>query len=173
MDYLGVATLEGCPHSAEKFIKRCTPTMPKPTFMTAVSHELQVQQDMLNIKPEFKDYEEIGLLRFLGEEDGFWEQSFLTGFVTSENMIVGPEEIGDKYEQARTICREFKSQSLMQEKRRQIKRGVALGIWKVVKDEVDGKSKVVATAGESCFTDVDFRSVSIYRMHRPSPKYEY
>jgi len=173
MDYLEIATLEGCPQSAEKFIKRCTPSMPKPVFMTAVSHELQVQQDMLNIKPEFKELADIGLLRFLGEEDGFWEQSFLTGFVTSENMTVGPEEIGDKYEQARTISRVFKSQSLMQEKRRQIKQGVALGIWKVVKDVVDGKSKVVATEGETCFTDVDFTSVSIYRKYRPSPKYEY
>jgi len=172
MEYMEVATLEGCPHAAEGYIKRTTPTMPKPSFMKALSHELSVQQDMLNIKPEFKELEDIGLLRFFGEEDAYWEHTFLTGFVTHENMIVDPQEVGECYAKVENIQRAFKSQSLMQEKKRQIKHARLLGICKVVKDESSGKSKMVATEGETCFEKIDFASISIYRKYRPSPKYE-
>jgi len=174
-EYIEVATLEGCPDAAEKYIRKISPKMPKPGFMTALSHEFNLQKDLLEIKGELKEDVDIGLLRFLGEEDGFWEQTFLTGFVSETNMLVGPEEMGDAYMKVMNISRQFKMQALSREKARQFKRGRDLGIWKWEKD-LDAKSgrRIEWTKGEDCgFADNwDFTSVSIYKTHRPSPKYE-
>nr|WBY66445.1 MAG: putative RNA polymerase [Eriocheir sinensis botourmia-like virus 2] len=171
MDYLEVATLEGCPQSADDYLRRITPRMPRPDFMQAVTHELSLQQDLLAIKTEFKEVEDIGLLRFLGEEDGFWEHSFLTGFITQDGMIVDSQEKGDAYVQTRDIQRSYKSSRLVREKVRQFKQGVILGIWKKVKE--GGKSKVVATEE---FSEQLLRKPiwpgKLLRKFRPSPKYE-
>jgi len=171
MEYMEVATLEGCPHAAEKYINKISPKMPMPDFMKAVNHELGYQKDLLAIKPTLKSYEDIGLLRFLGEDDGFWEHSFLTGFVTQNNMIVDPYEMGEAYTRTRNIVRGYKMEALMREKRSQIKQAKALGILKVVKNS-EGKSEMVAMPGEDCFERIDFESVQIFRSHRASPKYE-
>nr|WBY66446.1 MAG: putative RNA polymerase [Eriocheir sinensis botourmia-like virus 3] len=170
MDYLEVATLEGCPRRAEKWIKKLTPKFPLPPFMKAVNHELALQKDLLGIKSEFKDYEEIGLLRFLGEEDGFWEHSFLTGFLKEQNMVLGVDDMGEARMFAQNNSRKFGDKQLTIEKTRQIKRGVELSMWTTRK--VGGKREVVRRDGENCFEKIDFESVSIYRSYKPSPKYE-
>jgi len=169
-DYLEVATLEGCPESAEKYLRRIEPTMPKPDFMKAVSHELNCQKDLLAIDKEFKRPEDIGLLRFLGEDDGFWEHSFLTGFVSEDSMIVDPFELGEAYNKTRTITRSWKNKQLDRSKERQIKYGKLLGIW--TRTNVNGKSKVVRTAG--CFQLEEFNIMdsTLLNSYRPSPKYE-
>jgi len=173
MEYLEVATLEGCPQAAERYINRIAPRMPKPTFMVALSEELGLHKDVLEIKSELKEVADIGLLRFLGEDDEFWEHSFLTGFVTSDNMVLGPEDMGEAYMKTAQISRSFKMAELSREKARQIKRGRDLHIFKQVREVVDGVKKEVTTwIDQDCGKEVDFTSVSIYRKWRPSPKYE-
>nr|WBY66444.1 MAG: putative RNA polymerase [Eriocheir sinensis botourmia-like virus 1] len=172
-EYIELATLEGCPDAAEKYLEKISPRMPKPGFMTALSHEFRLQKDLLEIKAELKEDVDIGLLRFLGEEDGFWEQTFLTGFVTQTNMLVGPEEMGDAYMRTTTLTRSFKNAQLTREKARQFKRGRDLGIWKWVKDEdTRSKRRIEWVKGEECGSNLDFESISIFNTYRPSPKYE-
>jgi len=174
MEYIEVATLEGCPYAAERYLNKIAPKMPKPAFMVALSHELTLQKDLLAIKGELKEDVDIGLLRFLGEDDEFWEHSFLTGFVTQDNMVLGPEDMGEAYMKTTQISRSFKSAELSREKVRQFKRGRDLHIFKKVREVVDGvkRERVEWVEGEECGKGIDFRSVSIYRTHRPSPKYE-
>jgi len=169
-DYIEVATLEGCPDLAEKYLRRITPTMPKPDFMKAVSHELNLQKDLLAIKKEFKRPEDIGLLRFLGEDDGFWEHSFLTGFVSEDAMIVDPYEMGQAYCKTRTITRAWKNEGLDRSKERQIKYGKLLGIW--TRTNVGGKSQLVRTEGVFQLEEFNILDSSILNTYRPSPKYE-
>jgi len=172
LEYLEVATLEGCPQSADKFLRRITPQVPRPDFMKAVAHELNLQKDLLAIKSEFKTPEDIGLLRFLGEDDGFWEHSFLTGFVSQEGMVVDPFEIGEAYSGVRDINRAFKSESLMREKRRQFKQGKILGIW--TETVVEGSKRVVANDEEfeaQLLREPIWSGVMLQKF-RPSPKYE-
>jgi len=169
-DYIEIATLEGRPDSAEKWVNGQKPSLPMPTFMKAVSHELTCHKDLLQIQPEFKEIEDIGFLRFLGMEDGFWEHSFLSGHLHKTNMITDVEDAGQALMYAQHRTRAFRRERLMREKLAQIKRGVQLNMWKEAK--VDGKKRVVAVEGEDCFEKIDFKSVSIYRMFRPSPKYE-
>jgi len=174
-DYIEIATLEGCPDAAERYIRKISPKMPKPGLMTALSHEFNLQKDLLEIKSELKEDVDIGLLRFLGEEDGFWEQTFLSGFISQDNMLVGPEEMGDAYMKTTNIKRSFKMAALSREKARQFKRGRDMGIWSWVKDVVAKSGKRIEwSKGETCgFSEnLDFTSISIYKTHRPSPKYE-
>jgi len=171
MEVLEVATLEGCVQSADKYLRRITPAMPKPDFMKAVSHELNLQKDLLAIKKEFKEDEDIGLLRFLGEDDGFWEHSFLLGFVSEDAMIVDPYELGEAYVKVRNTTRAYKNEALMREKARQYKQGEMLGIWTKVHE--DDKLKVKETsAGVFHLAEFNVLDSTILRTYRPSPKYE-
>nr|UJQ92752.1 MAG: putative RNA-dependent RNA polymerase [Narnaviridae sp.] len=170
MDYLEIATLEGCPRGAEKWLKTLKPNLPRPAFMRAVNAELTAHQDDLGIQSEFRPIDLNWMDRFLGMEDQFWEHSFLTGFIKADNMIIDAEDVGTEMMYARNSPRSFKRSDLMREKKRQFKQGVLLGIWK--KEEVEGKQRLVAVEGESCFKSIVFKDIDIYATHRPSPKYE-
>nr|UJQ92852.1 MAG: putative RNA-dependent RNA polymerase [Narnaviridae sp.] len=171
LEYLEVATLEGCPRGAEQWIKTITPRLPLPTFLKAVRSELESHQDILGIKRELRSTESLGLDRFFGEEDSFWEHSFLTGFIKADNMIVGVDDVGTEMMFSRNNPREFKRADLTRTKKALFKQGELLGMMK--KETVEGgKKRIVAVEGETCFEKIDFSSIDLYKTHRPLPEYE-
>nr|UJQ92718.1 MAG: putative RNA-dependent RNA polymerase [Narnaviridae sp.] len=167
-DYLEVATLEGCPRGAEQWIKTITPQLPRPPFMKAVNSELSTHQDVLEIKSEFQNTDQIWMDRFLGVGDSFWEHSFLTGFIKADNMVIDAEDVGTEILYSRNNPRQFKRSDLMRTRGKLSKQGLHLGMWK--KGLVGGKLREVAVEGEKY--EIDFKQIEIYRSHRPSPKYE-
>nr|UJQ92878.1 MAG: putative RNA-dependent RNA polymerase [Narnaviridae sp.] len=171
-DYLEVATLEGCPRGAEKWIKTITPRLPMPTFLKALDVELTSHQDKLGIKRELRTTESLGLDRFFGIEDSFWEHSFLTGFIKADNMIVGVDDVGTEMMFARNNPRAFKRSDLSRTKKALFKQGELLGIMK--KEKVQGfeKKRIVAVEGETCYQKIDFSSIDLYKTYRPLPEYE-
>jgi len=171
-DYVEIAALEGCNVQGEKWVQRQKPAPVRPSMMKAVAVELALHKQLLAIESVRKTHEQIGLARFFGEDDSFWEHSFLTGFVTHDNTIVGQEELGDATRFLGQNTRGFRNRQLMAELKRQRKTGCALGFWKLEKNLDDKRKRVVATEEYKDGFDIDIKSVSLTYKYIPSPKYE-
>jgi len=173
-DYVEIAALEGCDVQGEKWVRQTQPTLVRPSMMKAVASELSMHKKILNIKKERKTHEQIGFARFFGEEDGFWEHSFLTGFITSNNTIVGEEERTDalRFIDEQNHRRSFKNSQLMRSLKRQRKIGCRMGLFKV--EKVLGSKRLQLVNGDAYPEgfEIDVESVKMTYEWVPSPKYE-
>jgi len=170
-EYVEIATLEGCDRQGVKWVNKNSPSPLRPPMMVAIAKELSAHKDALEIKEIRKSREQIGLARFFGEDDSFWDQSFLAGFISSENMIVDQEQKVEAVRNLGNNTRNFKNVQLMRELKRQQKTGCALGLWKL--EKLGGKKvRVEATAEYSEGYDIDLKSIVLTYGCRASPKYE-
>jgi len=173
-EYVEIAALEGCDRQGVKWVKQTQPTLVRPSMMKAVMSELSMHKKILNIKKERKTSEQIGMARFFGEDDAFWEHSFLTGFVTNNNTIVGEEERTDalRFVDDNIRRRDFKNGQLMRSLNRQRKIGCQLGLFKV--EHVLGEKRSYLVNGDAYPEgfDIDIKSVKMTYEWVPSPKYE-
>jgi len=169
-EYVEIATLEGCDRQGVKWVRKNSPTPLRPPMMVAIANELLRHKDVLQIEETRKTREQIGLARFFGEDDSFWEQSFLTGFISSENMVVGREQKVEALRHLDNNTRGFKNEQLMRELRRQQKTGCALGLFKLKRS--DGKVRLEASAEYADGFDIDVKSIEMKYAQRASPKYE-
>jgi len=172
-DYVEIAVLEDCDVQGGKWVKHTQPTLIRPSMMKAVANELSSHTTQLCIKKELKTHEQIGFARFFGEDDGFWEHSFLTGFITNNNTIVDQDERAE----AMRFCaenkrRDFKNPALMRSLKRQRKIGCRLGLFKI--EHELGKKRLRLTNGDTHPDgfDIDVKSVALTYEWTPSPKYE-
>nr|UJQ92814.1 MAG: putative RNA-dependent RNA polymerase [Narnaviridae sp.] len=172
-EYIEVATLESCPSKGVEWVKQTQPSLLRPSMMKAVALELDFHKKCLNIKSMRKTREQIGYARFFGEDDSFWEHSFLTGFITSNNMIVGEEERTDALRfLQQEKRRNFGNTQLMRALNRQKKIGQQLALIKVEKClEGRGTRMVVGDAYPDGF-EIDIKSVALTYEWVPPPKYE-
>jgi len=173
-EYVEVAVLEDCDRQGVKWVKQTQPSLIRPSMMKAIASELSGHGKQLCIPRERKTHEQIGFARFFGEDDGFWEHSFLTGFITNNNTIVTNDERADalRYLTELNGKRDFKNTQLMSSLHKQRKIGCRLGLFKV--EKMLGEKRLRLTNGDTHPDgfDIDVKSIKLTYEWTPSPKYD-
>nr|UJQ92816.1 MAG: putative RNA-dependent RNA polymerase [Narnaviridae sp.] len=171
-DELEILTLKGSPEEAFRWVQGLKPKVSSVSFMEAVRAEISEIQDTLEIERALVPAADIESLRYNGEDNQFWELTFLAGFVDENNVTVDPDSRQREYEHLERLLnsRGWKSKKLSAEKVRQTNRLLKEGIISESDRILGGDGKVRwmgRSKHEIVFHEVDFCLVST----RLSPRF--
>jgi hypothetical protein len=174
VDHLEGLTLKALPSEAHQYCQDMTPKMASVSFMESVRAEISEIQETLEIERALVPAAEIESLRFHGEDEQFWNQEFLVGFVDMNNVVVDGESRARKENDLNKILssRCWNSRRLTGEKARQTALLNRTGILKDENRVLDSQGRlrwmgVMPIGSESPFSNMEWALAS----RRPLPKF--
>nr|UJQ92699.1 MAG: RNA-dependent RNA polymerase [Narnaviridae sp.] len=129
-DHLTALTLKSQPAEAHRYCQDMTPKMTSVSFMESVRAEIRELQDTLEIERALIPVADIESLRFNGEDEQFWELSFLTGFVDENNVVIDTDARAQREYDLNKILssRNWCSRTLSIERAKQARRAIKDGL---------------------------------------------